>query len=77
MIEKEAENLIAQVKNGLHAELERRSIALQKARDRRIVSCDKHRRAQIRNINQLYEYEVEDANAIYKVFYSCLLHIVW
>ena len=66
-IEEEAQKLIEKIRSGLHAELERRATALQKARDRKIASCDRHRKLQIRNINQIYEYEVEDANAIFRV----------
>ena len=69
VIEQEAERLITQIRNGLHGELERRSTSLQKAKDRRIASCDRHRKMQIKNVNQMFEYEVEDANSIYKVCY--------
>lgn len=67
IIEQEANRLIEQIHSGLHGELERRSVALQKAKDKKVASCDRQRKLQIRNINQLFEYEIEDANAIYEV----------
>jgi hypothetical protein len=75
-IEDEANRLIQQIQSGLHGELERRSVALQKAKDKKIASCDRHRKLQIRNINQLFEYDVEDANAIYEVL-SFLFCCIW
>ncbi len=60
-------SLIEQVQTGNHVELRRRNVALERLKEKHIAACDRHRREQIKNINQLYEYEIEDAKAQYQV----------
>lgn len=70
-IDDEIESAIAKVKEGSHVELSKRSDALKRAKENKMATADRHRKMQIKNINLLYEYELEDANALYNV--SCLL----
>lgn len=73
------ENTIAKaiddVKNGSFSELQKRSLALDRMKEKQIAAADRHRKQQILNINQMFEYEVEDAKAIYNV--SIYLFIIW
>lgn len=71
-IDDKYDNLKKLILEGSHDEILRRSLALEKAKELRIAAADKHRKLQIKNINELYEYEVEDASAIYKVIsFTC------
>lgn len=77
-MEEQVEQAIAQVKAGSHAHLLRRAQALQGEKDKLLSAADRHRKQQIKNINQLYEYELEDAQALYQVLPPALpLHPLW
>ena len=69
-IETEMNGLIQEIRNGSHPELLRRGVSLQQLREKQIASCERHRKEQIKNINQLYDYEVEDANALFEVCFA-------
>ena len=49
---------IEKVKNGTHEELLRRKSVIEKDADKRIAAADRFRKLQIKNINDLYEFEV-------------------
>ena len=72
-IEKDLETSIAAVANGSHTEISRRSAALIKARDKKKAASDRHRKLQIKNINELYDFELQEADAIFQV--STLLFV--
>lgn len=61
------DNYIHNIRNGNNPDLNRRAAALDKLKEKHIASADRHRKLQIKNINQLYEFEVEDAEALYAV----------
>mmetsp|Transcript_46606 Transcript_46606/g.92352 ORF Transcript_46606/g.92352 Transcript_46606/m.92352 type:complete len:316 (-) Transcript_46606:71-1018(-) len=46
--------------------------SLQLAKQRKIEASDRHRKLQIKNIEALYEYEVEDATALFNKAYADL-----
>jgi hypothetical protein len=59
--------VIDDIRSGNHPEALRRGIALEKLKEKQIAHCDLHRKEQIKNINQLFEYEIEDAKALFDV----------
>lgn len=59
--------IIDEIRNGTHSSVTHREISLQIRKKKIINAADRHRKFQIVNINHLYEYEVEDANAQYEV----------
>jgi hypothetical protein len=62
------------IKEGTHASLVFSLESLQRANERKVEAADRHRKMQIKNINALYEYEVEDAAALFKVLSAlCLM----
>jgi len=66
-IDREIEREIAEIKAGRHPNLTESLESLARAKEKKIDAADRHRKMQINNINALYEYEVEDANALFKV----------
>ncbi len=66
-IDGDIDNAVLRVKDGTHLELQKRAESLRKAKENKMASADRHRKMQIKNINLLYEYELEDANALYNV----------
>jgi hypothetical protein len=66
-IEREIEREMALIKCGQHPNLVECSRALELAKQKKIDASDRHRKMQIKNINALYEYEVDDATALYNV----------
>jgi hypothetical protein len=52
---------------GTHPEYSRKSDALQRVRDRRVFAAERFKQMQMDNIQGLYEYEVLEAEASYKV----------
>ncbi len=72
-VDVEVDSAIFKVKQGSHSELLLRAQALEHEKGKQIAAADRHRQLQIANINQLYEYEVEDANALYNVSTHSLL----
>ncbi len=71
-IDHEINVTVTKVKEGTHLELEKRAVALRRAKENKMASADRHRKMQIKNINLLYEYELEDANALYNVMLNNL-----
>jgi len=51
---------------GTHDELKRRDVVLRRAQQKRVNDADAHRKAQIRNINEMFEWEKVEAEARYK-----------
>lgn len=68
-IDREIEREIAEIKAGRHPNLTESLESLARAKEKKIDAADRHRKMQINNINALYEYEVEDANALFKKAY--------
>ncbi len=52
---------------GTHPDIQSTAEALQKAMQRRIATADRFLKLQIHNANQLYEYELVEAGAVYEV----------
>ena len=70
-IDREIEREIAEIKAGRHPNLTASVESLERAKQRKIEASDRHRKMQMNNINALYEYEVEDAHALFKVSSCC------
>ena len=49
-----------------HEEFKRRDDILKRSRQKRMKDADEHRKAQIRNLNEMYEWELAEAEARYK-----------
>ena len=49
---------LEKIKNGTHEELLRRKLIVDKDIDKKIAAADRFRKLQIKNIHDLYEYEV-------------------
>ncbi len=60
-------SIVEQIQTGQHPELRRRNVPLERMKEKHIAACDRHRKEQIKNINQMYEYEIEDAKAQHQV----------
>ena len=56
---------LKKIRAGNSIELLRRGESLQRAKKRKIESADAHRKMQIRNINELYDWEIAEAEARY------------
>eukprot|EP01039_Chlorochromonas_danica_P000908 gene907-990_t len=69
-LDAEIDKAIAKVKDGSHSELLLRVQGLEVEKEKQIAAADRHRKLQIKNINQLYDYEVEDAQALYNKAYA-------
>lgn len=52
---------------GTHPEYTKKSDALERVRDRRVFAAERFKQMQMDNIQGLYEYEVLEAEASYKV----------
>jgi len=61
---------VAKIRDGSYRELTRLSEGLNRIKEKKIAAADKHRKLQIKNINDLYEYEISDATARYKRAYE-------
>ena len=66
-IEQDLQDAILAVKEGSHGEVSKRSNNLLRTKDKRIATADRHRKLQIKNINELYDYEVQDSEALFQV----------
>ena len=58
MDEKDLIIQLEKIKNGTHEELLRRKLIVDKDIDKKIAAADRFRKLQIKNIHDLYEYEV-------------------
>jgi hypothetical protein len=56
--ENDVERQIDKVREGTHEELNRRKIAVERDSDKRIAAADRFRKLQMKNIQDLYEYEL-------------------
>lgn len=65
-IRKQLEESITAVMNLSHAEVSKRVAVFNKVKDKRVAAADRHRKLQIRNINELYDYEVQETEAIFQ-----------
>ena len=61
---------LKKIRAGNSTELLRRGESLQNAKRRKIESADAHRKMQIRNINELYDWEIAEAEAKYKLAFE-------
>ena len=64
------EEAVLRIRSGSYTELLRQSESLNRVKEKKIAAADKHRKLQIKNINDLFEYEVLDATARYKRAYE-------
>jgi hypothetical protein len=60
------EEEMEQIEEWRHEELRRRDAVLQRTRQKRMRDADDFRKAQIRNISEMYEWEKKEAEARYK-----------
>ena len=60
------EEELADIEKETHEEFIRREKALKRSHERRIIAADTVRKMQIKNINQMYEWEKVEAEARYK-----------
>ncbi len=65
-IRKQLEESINAVMNLSHTEISKRMVVFNKVKEKKIAAADRHRKLQIRNINELYEYEVQETEAIFQ-----------
>jgi hypothetical protein len=56
--------------------LSKRIQSLQNIKEKKIAAADRHRKLQIKNINELYEYEVQDAEAFFQVNIYIYIYIL-
>jgi len=64
------DDIIEGIKNGKNIEMIKRAQALQRIKERSIAAADRHKKLQIKNISELYDYEVADAEAQYQKVYE-------
>ena len=55
------------IKDGNHPVMLQRKRELFKEMDKKIIMADKYRKTQIRNINELYDFEIQDIKAQFEV----------
>ena len=68
--EESIDNIIEDIKNGKNIEMIKRAQALQRIKERTIAAADRHKKLQMKNISELYDYEVADAEAQYQKAYE-------
>jgi len=71
-MDKLLEDHINSIKNGSNEALLRNCEALIHEKNRKIAAADRHRKEQLKAINIMFEYEVEDAEALYNRAYTML-----
>jgi len=71
--ENELTSQLEKVRNGTHEELVRRKSVVEKESDRKIAAADRHRKLQIKNIHDLYDYEVSNLQSAREVCLYCIL----
>jgi hypothetical protein len=71
--EESIDNIIEDIKNGKNIEMIKRAQALQRIKERTIAAADRHKKLQMKNISELYDYEVADAEAQYQKAYEEVL----
>ena len=71
MDEKDLITQLEKIKNGTHEELLRRKLVVDKDVDKKIAAADRFRKLQIKNIHDLYEYEVNVLQAQREVTIPC------
>jgi hypothetical protein len=69
-LDADLEEAVSRIRAGSYSELLRQSESLNRVKEKKIAAADKHRKLQIKNINDLYEYEVLDATARFKRAYE-------
>lgn len=63
------EDILRQINTGDHPELKKRVESLKFAKQQKINAAERHKRLQIKSLNQQFEYEVADANALFERAY--------
>ena len=69
-LDADLEEAVSRIRAGSYSELLRQSESLTRVKEKKIAAADKHRKLQIKNINDLFEYEVLDATARFKRAYE-------
>lgn len=64
---------LEKIKTGEHPVMLQKRQELLKEMDKKIVIADRHRKQQIKNMNSLYDFEIEDIKAKFKV--QCCIYI--
>ncbi len=57
------------IRNGTHTELLRRKESLVRGMEKRIAIADRFRKLQLRNVNQLHDFEIDEAKSAFQVWY--------
>jgi hypothetical protein len=60
---------IDQVRTGTHIDIARKKEQLGSDMERKIAASDRYRKLQIKNINELYDFEIEEAKTRFEVSY--------
>jgi hypothetical protein len=55
------DQIIDDIKNGKSIEMMKRATALLRIKERTIAAADRHKKLQMKNISELYDYEIADA----------------
>ena len=58
------DQIINDIKTGKNIEMMKRASALMRVKERTIAAADRHKKLQIKNISELYDYEIADAEGI-------------
>lgn len=58
------DQIINDIKTGKSIEMMKRASALMRVKERTIAAADRHKKLQIKNISELYDYEIADAEGI-------------
>ena len=61
------DQIINDIKTGKSIEMMKRASALMRVKERTIAAADRHKKLQIKNISELYDYEIADAEGILHV----------
>lgn len=74
--EEELEKAVASITNGECEDIIRQKRLLESIRSKKLQHIEAVKAAQMRNLNDIYEYEVEEANSTFKVLYIsyCLMN---
>lgn len=63
-LEQQLELEISKLKDGTHPDLISKTGDLVKAKEKSLNAADRHRKLLIKNINELYDFEIQDAEVI-------------
>jgi len=67
-VDEQLEIEVARLKDGTHPDLISKTGDLVKAKEKALTAADRHRKLLIKNINELYEFEMQDAEVRFGMF---------